>query len=106
MRKYGHLLLVKGRRRQRPCRDVRFARPRTGHRPVPTSDYGFSHSLAQKGRFTQMLKRDGSAWKPSLCVNFSLSERIRQHSLEFAQGDDGDAEGRGLRELAPRLITR
>ena len=66
MRKHGHLVLVESRRRQRPCRDVRFARPRTGHRPVPTPDYGFSHGL------TSFVERKG-AWSAMLGVE-SLSQ--------------------------------
>jgi len=42
VRKHGHLLLIGSRMRQRPCRDVRFARPLSRHvdvpRHVPTSD--------------------------------------------------------------------
>ena len=41
VQKHGHLLLVGSRMRQRACRDVRFARPRTCHRHVPTQIKAF-----------------------------------------------------------------
>jgi len=41
--KHGSPSLAESRRRQKPCRDVRFARPRTCHRHVPTPEEGFSH---------------------------------------------------------------
>ena len=40
VQQHGHPLLVESRKRQKPCRDVRFARPRTCHRHVPTQVRG------------------------------------------------------------------
>jgi len=72
VREHSHLLLAESRRPQKPCRDVRFAPPRTCHRHVPTSDQGFSHSLAvQYGSQLNEKTSEAAELSPAFALNLS-----------------------------------